>query len=151
MKKPFAVYLLLILIFFQALSGLFGGMMLVISPSGSFFQMNAAEMLHNAPFANFLIPGLILLILLGLFPAFVSVSLMIKPSWKRAGMLNIYNKKHWAWTYSLYSAIMLILWIDIEIMMLGGGHILQTIYALLGVAILIIALVPAVQHYYEMN
>ena len=51
-------------------------------------------------------------------------------------------------TGSLYTGIMLIIWIDVQIMLIGGGHYIQFIYALLGVIIVVSSLVPSVKTYY---
>lgn len=82
-KKPVAIYILIFFIFFQAISGLWGGIAL-----------------------------------------------------------------NWSWIGSLYTGIMIILWIDFQIMLIGYGHYLQFIYALLGVIIVISSLVPSVKTYY---
>jgi hypothetical protein len=46
---------------------------------------------------------------------------------------------------------MLVLWIDFEIMWIGYLHFIQTVYALAGMAIIILALHPAVKRYYMEN
>ena len=105
--------------------------------------------LVNSPFSDFTIPGLILLILLGIFPGFTAFCLTSKPAWKWADTLNVYKNRHFAWAYSVYIAIMLFIWITVEIQMIGFGHFIQTIYAFLGIVILITALLPGVMSFYE--
>lgn len=56
---------LLFLLSFLGLGAIFGGGVLIISPSGKMFGM-PLSMLDNSPFNNFLIPGIILFSLLGL-------------------------------------------------------------------------------------
>ena len=145
-KKPFTIYLLAFLLAFQSLGGLFGGISLVLSPSGEIMKM-PLSMLAGSPFGNFMVPGLVLLILLGILPGILAFALFRRPEWKLAGSLNIYNGIHWAWTYSLYLGIMLIIWILLEIMWIGYD-ILQTIYGLVGVIILIVTLLPANMQYF---
>ena len=150
--KPFSLYILLFLLFFQSISGLLGGFVLTISPSGSIIKL-PVSLLEGSPFYNFLIPGLILLLLLGVYPSLVFYALITKPEWKLFSALNIYKDRFWGWTYSLYIAIVLILWIDFEILIIGYYSFLylQTIYAFLGVLILIFTLLPSVQNYYLEN
>ena len=145
--RPLAFYFLMALLLFQAFSAIFGGAALVISPRGELLHMPLG-MLENTPFKDYFVPGLILLFLLGVFPLFVSIVLWSKPEWAWAERLNIYTDRHWAWTFSLYLAIMLILWMDFQIMLVGGGHFLQSGYALLGVAILLLTLWPSVMRYF---
>ncbi|NHZ86863.1 MAG: hypothetical protein GWP19_13480 [Planctomycetia bacterium] len=148
MKQPFLLYLLIVLVFFQALSGLAGGFGLTLSPSGESIQM-PISMLENTPFNNFLIPGLFLLLVLGVFPTLLGYAMLKEPNWNWANKLNVYKKYHFLWAYSLYLGLILILWINIEIYMVGGGHILQFIYGILGTLLIIITLSPQVMNYYE--
>ena len=147
-RKPFAVILLIVLLIFQSISGLFGGIQFVIEPSGSIIQMPVSSLSHS-PFSDFMIPGIILLLLLGVFPGFAAFCLISKPTWKWANVLNVYKNRHFAWTYSVYIAIMLFIWITVEIQMIGFGHFIQTFYAFLGILILITALLPGVMSFYE--
>ena len=148
MKKPFLLYFLIFLIFFQALSGLAGGFALTLWPSGKALQM-PFSMLINTPFNNFLIPGLILLFLLGVFPILLGYAMLKEPNWNWPNKLNVYKKYHFQWAYALYLGLIVILWIDIQIFMIGCGNILQFIYGLLGTIIVIVALSPQVMNYYE--
>jgi hypothetical protein len=134
--------------FFQAISGLAGGIGLTFSPNGKSIQM-PLSMLENTPFNNFLIPGLFLLIFLGVFPTLLGYAMVKEPNWNWANKLNVHKKYHFLWTYSLYLGIMLILWINIQMYMVGGGNILQFIYGMLGTLILIVALSPQVMDYYK--
>lgn len=144
--KPFALYLLVFLLAVQSLGGLFGGISLVASPSGAILQM-PVSMLEGSPFPDFLVPGLILLLILGLFPGILAVALLRRPAWRWFGVLNIYRGIHWSWTYSLYLGIMLVVWILVEIMWVGYD-LLQTIYGLVGIIILILTLLPANMRYF---
>jgi hypothetical protein len=145
-KNPLSVWILTILLAFQSLGALYGGLALLISPSGEFFQM-PLSMLEGSPFSSFFIPGLILLVVLGIFPGLISFAVIRKPDWKYAGIFNLYKGIHWSWGYSVYLAIMLVVWILLEIVWVGYD-LLQTIYGLLGVVILVFALLPATMKHF---
>lgn len=147
-SAPFTYYLLVALVFFQAVSGLIGGGALVLAPDGSLVHM-PLRFLEHTPFQNYLLPGLILLFLLGVFPALVGIGLWIRPDWHWARRLNIYHHRHWAWAFALYLGFMLILWIDVQVMLIGYQNLLQTIYALLGVLLLVLTLWPSVMRHFE--
>jgi hypothetical protein len=146
-SKPFALYLLLMCLFLQALSGLFGGIALLLSPSGDLIQI-PLWLLSQTPFKNFFIPGMILSLLLGFYPAVVFYGLISRAELKCLEIFNIYPEQKGAWTASLYIGIMLVLWIDFEIYFIGYVHYIQTAYALLGVLIIVLTLTPAVKKYY---
>jgi hypothetical protein len=145
-KKPIALYLLAMLMAFQSLGGLFGGISLVLSPSGGIMKMSLT-MLDASPFSSFLVPGIILLVLLGILPGILVFAVFRRPDWQWAGFLNVYPGIHWAWTYSLYLGIMLVIWILVEIVWIDYD-ILQTIYGIVGVIILILTLLPANMKYF---
>ena len=67
--------ILLFLLGFLGVGALFGGGVLIVSPSGKLFGM-PLSLLDNSPFTDFLIPGLILFIVLGLIPCLLVVGLL---------------------------------------------------------------------------
>lgn len=148
MSSKILRYLLIAVIIFLGISGLLGGISLLFDPSGSNLQLSTA-LLESTIFSSFLIPGITLLLFLGFFPIFVAYGLITRKKIKAANRLNIYKKRHWAWTFSLYCGIILVLWIDIQVMLIGGGYMLQTAYAILGVLIIILTLTPFITRFYK--
>jgi hypothetical protein len=62
----------IILLFFNGVSAIFGGGGLILDPTGASMQM-PIEFLASSPFNNFLIPGIILFSVNGLFNLFVGI------------------------------------------------------------------------------
>lgn len=149
-RKPFGLYLLIFLITFLSIGGFYGGLGLILSPDGEFLQMSL-NFLEGTPFTNYLIPGIILLIFMGIFPLLLIFPLIAKPDWKKANIFNIYKDMHWAWTYCLFSGIILVLWMDFQLMIIGLGHPIQIIYSFYGIALIIITMLPSVRKYYCLN
>jgi len=135
-QKSYSLYFLMILMLFQGLSGLFGGIALVIDPSGELLQM-PLSMLAGSPFNTFLIPGIILLIILGIFPMVIFYGL-----WKRT---------NWAWSGALMVSVALIIWIGVEIWMIGyhSEPPLQLIYGLLGLILLSLVTLSSVRNQFK--
>jgi hypothetical protein len=129
---------------------LYGGIALIADSTGGILQMSVSS-LEKTPFNNFLIPGLILFFLLGLLPGFLLYPLLFKPEWKWANFFNIYKDQHWVLTYCLYLGIILIVWIDIQIMLVGYGAIIQSVYAFIGVAVVILSVLPGVKNNYKLE
>ena len=69
-SRPVNVYILMGSIVFQGLSGLLGGIRLVLDPTGESIQI-PLSWLAGSPFDDYLIPGLILFFVLGIFPLVV--------------------------------------------------------------------------------
>jgi len=139
----------LFVIGFLALSAIGGGVVLLISPSGELLGLPLSEF-KNIPFNSFLIPGIILLTVLGIIPSLLIVALIKKPESKLAERINIFKDMHWSWTYSTYIAFSLIGWIHIELIFLQGAvHWLQTFYMFYAILIIIVALLPQMRYLYK--
>jgi hypothetical protein len=147
-KKPVALYVLAFLMFFQAVSGLYGGISLVADPTGGLLKMGP-DLLGKSPFGNFLVPGLILALVLGVVPLLLVYPLLAQPRWSWADKLNIYSDRHWAWTYSLFTGLAIIIWIDVQIYMIGYSQFIQTFIAGLGVLITVFTLWPSVMRHFR--
>ena len=100
------------------LSAAISGAMLVMYPSGVLLQA-PVEMLKGSPFSNFLIPGLILFLVNGIGQLF-------------AGVLTFRRNRASALVGAVFG-IGLMIWIFIQVNMIGGGHILQYSYFFVGV------------------
>lgn len=149
-SKSIEIHILVITIAFLAVGAIYGGISLMNDPSGETINL-PLNLLKETIFSSYLIPGIILFLTLGFFPLFLIFPLIFKPNWPVIDKLNIYRGYHWAWTYSLYTAIMLIIWIDVQIIILQTGSVIQGIFGLLGVIILILVLSPRVKRYYKIQ
>ncbi len=150
MKTIIFRYLLIISMVFLSISALFGGISLIIDPKGSFLNL-PIWLLDNTIFPNYLIPGIILLIFLGVFPAFTAYGLISRKQVKYTSIFNLYRKRFWAWTYAIYSGIILVLWIQFQVMIIGYGHVIQIVYAFLGLFIIILCLMPSNIKFYKIS
>jgi hypothetical protein len=144
MRKIFLIVLGIL-----ALGAIGGGLILIISPTGEMLGMPISEF-KNIPFKSFLIPGFILLTVLGLVPLLLIIALLKKPESKLAEKINVFKDMHWSWTYSIYIAFTLIGWIHIQLIFLQSSvHWLHTFYMFYAILIIIIALLPQVRNLYK--
>ena len=140
--------ILLILLGFLGLGAMGGGGALIISPSGKLLGM-PLSMLEESPFNSFFVPGIILFSVLGLVPIWLIIALLKKPESKLAENINFFNDMHWAWTYSIYIAFVLIFWIQIQMVFLSTVYWLHTFYMFLAVLIIFVALLPHIRNSYK--
>jgi hypothetical protein len=147
MKRSIFLYLLMALHIFLGLGAFAGGGMLLLQPDGSLLGMEAAWLDHS-PFHTYLIPGFILFVLNGLLPLFTVVGLLLQPDWRWANALNIYSNRHWAWTYSLYSGVIVITWITVQLIMTRYFW-LQPVMIFTGLLIIVFTLIPSVMKKFE--
>jgi hypothetical protein len=140
--------ILLILLGFLGLGAIGGGSALIISPSGELLGM-PLSMLEESPFNSFFVPGIILFSVLGLIPLWLIMALLKKPESKLAENINCFKDMHWAWTYSIYIAFVLIFWIQIQMVFLSSVYWLHTFYMFFAVVIIFVALLPQVRNLYK--
>lgn len=148
-SRPFEIYILISLLLFQVISAFGGGLAMAIKPDGSGLGI-PLSILNGSPFSNFLIPGIILCVVLGVLPLIAALGLIFGKAWGLISVFNIYPNRYWAWAYAVYSGLGLIIWITVQHIYIGYS-ILQTIYQSLGIVIIVFALMPRVIKYYESN
>ena len=131
---PVAYHLLIASMLFQALSGLGGGGALVASPDGSLLGL-PPTLLAGTPFDGFLFPGLILLFVLGVLPSIV--------------LWGLWRRRAWSWYGSVLVGTALVIWISVQILMIGyeNDPPLQAIYGGLGLLMLGLSAVPSVRRH----
>ena len=104
---------------FIALSALVSGAVMIASPSGSLMRL-PLEMLKSSPFSDFFWPGILLFAVIGLGHVAAAVATF----------------RHFR-VRGLAGAVMglgLMIWIFVQVNMIGGGHGLQFLYFALGTA-----------------
>ena len=151
MKKSISSYLLIGLVFFLAIGAIWGGLSLVLDLSGVDIGFPPAmlEQLEQSPFSNFLVPGLFLFLFLGIFPMIATYGLITKRELKWAKKMNPYKNRHWSWTFSYYIGLLLILWINMQLLFGIEFGILHFVYTLLGVLIVFVAHLSSTKKIYS--
>ncbi len=112
------------LLLFNGLSALFGGSVLVAAPDGSILGMPLL-LLATTPFADFLLPGLILFTVLG-----VGSSI---------GWMLVYRRHPWATRWVQMVGTATIVWIVTQMIMLRGVSFLHVIYITVGILLILLA------------
>jgi hypothetical protein len=140
--------LLLALLAFLGLGAIGGGGAFILSPGGELMGMPLSN-LNNSPFGDFMFPGIILFLVLGVVPCLLVWALIKKPDIRYAGCLNFFSDMHWAWSYTIYSAFALIIWIQVEMSTLGAVHWLHSFYMFYAIAIIFVALLPRIRDLYK--
>ncbi len=111
--------------FFIGFGGFIAGFFMIINPDGDTLKI-PLSLLEDSPFEDFLIPGIILFIVNGLgnlIACFLSFR-----QYKIAGLAGI------------FFGMALMIWIFIQVSMIGGGHWLQYLYFGLGIVELLLGM-----------
>lgn len=146
-KLRISVILLCLLHLFLGINGLIGGTLLILKTDGSLLGMQS-DWLKNSPFNTYLIPGLLLAFFLGVLPLVTFIGIIFKSDWRVTNVFNIYRNKHWAWAFSIYTGIVAISWITIQLVLTKYFWI-QPIIIFNGLLIIIVSLLPVVMNHFE--
>jgi hypothetical protein len=104
----------------------YGGMLLVADPTGWKLGLNTS-LLQHSPFDDFLMPGLILLVILG----FGSLLVLA---------LSLMKTKHSA-TWIILSGFVLSGWISVQILMIREVNGLQILFAFAGILLVVLGII----------
>jgi len=142
---PVLIWLHIIL----GLQGLLGGGAFLMAPDGHLLQMPFSH-LKNTPFSDFLIPGLLLFLFLGVYPMAVAYSLWKRLTWRWPEVLNPFKQTHWSWAASLSVGVIVMIWIIVQVQWIPVGFLHIFIFVW-GVVILLVTLLPNVRRYYGLK
>lgn len=131
MKRPLSLWPLLFLLLFLAVGGLYGGIAMLADPGGDLIGL--AHILPRLPVSDFTLPGLFLLIVMGITPLVLIFGLL--------------RRSRWAWRVTLALDITLVLWLTFQAILIGFGEPIQLITAIDGALILLLALTPGIRRY----
>lgn len=129
-SRPIEVWLYLVAAFGLGVTALFGGGRLVLDPSGASLNI-PIEWLTGTPFADYLIPGIILFSLLGVGSLVVIVAIV--------------RRLRWTWPAAVGLGVVLIGWIAIQVVLLHVVNVLHVLYGGLGLLLVMLALLPSVR------
>jgi hypothetical protein len=146
MRRPIMLWPLVICLLILSFGGGFaGGIMMLMDPSGEL--LGVAGILPLLPVPNFILPGIFLLLVMGLFPLILAIALLARPDWSWIDSLLQWSNHYWAWTATLILVAILALWLLYEVWLIGVFPI-TIITGILGLLILILAMMPGVRRYY---
>ena len=148
-RLPLTIKLLISMQVFLGLNGLLGGGAFLLAPDGHLLQMLFSH-LKNTPFSDFLIPGLLLFMFLGVYPIAVAYSLWRKPTWHWPDFLNPFRQTHWSWAGSLTAGVIAMIWIIVQIQWIPIGFLHIFIFCW-GILILLVTMLPMVRKHYRRN
>ncbi len=101
------------------LSAVPSGLLLVIRPDGSLMEM-PVSILKGSPFGDYLVPGILLFLVMGLG--------------NLAAAILSFRRRELAGFAGIFFGFALVIWIFMQVSMIGGGHWLQYLYFFLGIA-----------------
>ncbi len=149
-SRGFALWLLIVLQLLLGIGATISGVMLILKPDGSLLQL-PLDLLLGSPFSDYLIPGILLFVFIGLFPLFTAFSLLKRPQWKKLNAINPFKEFHWAWVASIAAGIILLIWVLTETALVGYVSFLQPVMGGWGLLLILLSLMPVVKQQYKVK
>ena len=148
--RPAVIYVLIALEALLAFLGFFSGISFLLSPSGESHGMDTS-ILEGTPVGDFTLVGLFFVVAYGVLPILAIYGLWKLPRWRWTDAINKWTKQNWAWTATAATGIILIVWIAVEVALIGSPdgfpRFLQVMMTLLGIVILALAMLPRVRSF----
>jgi len=149
MKRPFLFWLLVFLLIFLGVGGLYGGLTMMMDPGGHTLHMES--ILPLLPVSSLFLPGLFLVIVMGFYPLLMAYGMIWHPIWPWANRVTVWSRHYWAWTGALTVGALLVLWLIFQILVIGFRWPIQYINLINAILIVGVALHPRTQKFFEGN
>ena len=127
-RKPSAIWVLMADLIILGFGGLYGGILFVLDPSGARVGV-PLTLLNRLPLRDFLLPGLFLLLVMGVAPLALTFAV-----WKRW---------RWTWQATLMLGVVLTIWLGAEFLMWGYQAPIQGVTTVLCLVLLGACLLPS--------
>ena len=131
-RKPVSVWVLTLDLLVLGLGGLYGGILFLLDPSGARMGV-PLSLLEGLPLQDFLLPGLFLLVVMGMAPLILAAAV-----WKRVPR---------AWEATLILGLVLLLWLGAEFLLWGYQAPIQIVTSVLDLILLGAILLPGTRRW----
>ncbi|HEV8565855.1 MAG TPA: hypothetical protein VGQ92_02020 [Actinoplanes sp.] len=96
---------------------------------------------------SWLVPGLVLGVGFGLGSLVATFGVLRRPRWAWLRPVERLSGHHWSWLATLLIGLGQVVWIALELVYLPEPSMLQAVYGVVGVALVLLSLHPAVRRY----
>lgn len=146
--RPVSLFVVTLVLLVEGAAALVGGIQMLRDPFGEPLGM-PVEGLAGSPFVSYLVPGLLLTVVLGIYPLLAALLLWWRPSWPAMAWLERLTHRHWTCTVAATAGVGMLVWIAVQVAMLGASHPLQAVIAGMGLVAVAFAFMPDTRRAYQ--
>lgn len=150
-RRPAAIVVMVVLQAILAFLGFFSGFSFITDPSGGSHGMDTSILEDNTPIGDFMLVGIFFVLAYGFLPIAAIIGLWRLPRGRWTDTFNKWTKHNWAWSATLATGVILVIWIAVEVAMIGSPagfpRFLQVIMAFLGAVFIGLCMLPGVRTY----
>jgi hypothetical protein len=144
-RRPLALWGLIGALAFLAVGGWYGGVSMLLDPSGASLGMQ--EVVPRLPVTDLVLPGLFLIVVMGVGPLVAAYGLLARPRWPVLARLERASGRSWAWSAALTIGVVLAGWLALQGVLIGFRWPIQYVTAGNAAVIVALALSPTVRHH----
>jgi hypothetical protein len=144
-KRPASVTTCIAVLIFLGVTAIAGGFALLFDLGGG---QPPTDWLEGVPLiSTWLVPGLVLGIGFGIGSLVAAYGMVRRPRWAWIEGIERGTGHHWSWIATILIGAGHVLWIGLELIYLPEPTWLQAIYGPVGLALLLLPLVPTLSRY----
>lgn len=141
--RPLALWGLIAALVFLSIGGWYGGVAMLLDPSGAALGMQVVVPL--LPVADLVLPGLFLVVVMGVGPLVAAYGLLARPPWPALARVERVSGRSWAWSAALALGVVLAGWLALQGVLIGFRWPIQYVTAGNAAVIVALALAPTVR------
>lgn len=148
-SRPLALWGLIAALAFLSIGGWYGGVAMLLDPSGASLGMQ--EVVPLLPVADLVLPGLFLVVVMGVGPLVAAYGLIARPTLRALARVERASGRSWAWSAALALGVVLAGWLALQGVLIGFRWPIQYVTAGNAAVIVALALAPTVRRDAELD
>lgn len=148
-RRPLLPLLIVsVCLLFLGINGLIGGIVMLRDPNGEPFGLSVS-VLQTTPFANFLVPGIVLLGVWGVGSLLVLSGLWLR--WRVPLLDGLIRLTHedWPWEFTIVLGVALMIWLIVQVVTIPGVAPIQVVLFVMAALMIVVPLLPQMRQYYH--
>ena len=143
-RRPVGVWLLVGMLLVIGIGGIATGPQLIADPTGA--RIGADQIsLARTPLEDWTLVGWFLIVVMGVIPLVIAWGLATRHAWRLAERIDPVHTEHWSWLAVQVMGGGLLVWLGLQLALIDQKGGPQSLFGVLGVALLALPWLPSVR------